>query len=304
MLNIQGKIVVLYGGPSKESAVSKSSAESVFAALKEIHEDIQMLEYTDKWMDDLKFIKPAFVFNAMHGKPGEDGGVQAVLDELSLPYQGSGMIACVKAMDKQLTKQVLENVNIETPKGVAYPMGHMPEDLPFYPAFVKPNSEGSSVGASLIHNKQEWQAFLKEDLFEQDDLLVEEYIKGQELTVGVLGDASLGVMLMRPKHTEFFDYKAKYTKGETEYIYPAPIATEVYGKAEEWAVKAHKSLGCSGVSRVDFLLEEEKNRLVILEVNTLPGMTSTSLVPKMAAGKGMSYTDVLVWMIEDGINKF
>lgn len=300
---VQGKLVVLYGGSGQESAVSKMSADGIFQVLKEIHEDTILLEYTKDWIKDLLALEAAFVFIAMHGHPGEDGGVQATLDELSIPYQGSAMAASVLGMDKSVSKKIFSDAGLDVAKGSVYSSKEVPETLPFYPAFLKPNSEGSSVGTYMIEDHNMWQDKREKLDFIGDQLLVEEYIQGVELAVSVVGRDSHGVIMIKPKDSCFFDYTSKYTKGKTEYIYPAPIATEVYSKAEKWALQAHKLLGCTGVSRVDFLLDEEKNRLVVLEVNTLPGMTGTSLVPKMAKGKGMSYADLLVWMIKDGLKR-
>ena len=305
---VQGKIVVLYGGPSTESAVSKMSADAVFEAIQSFHANVEKLEYSKNWVANLQKINPAFVFNAMHGCPGEDGRVQATLDELGFPYQGSGFTASVKAMDKNLSKKEFASVGLDVPKAVLFSAVELPASLPFYPVFIKPNHGGSSVNTFKVENEAQWPEVKSKlqhanDGMPADDVLVEEFVQGREFTVAVMGGRTLGVMEMRPNEgRQFFDYAAKYTKGMTEYIYPAPIATEVYNKAESEALKAHKALGCTGVSRVDFLYDEVKNRLVILEVNTLPGMTSTSLVPKMAKAHHMSYEEVLVWMIEDGLN--
>ena len=301
MIDLSGKIVVLYGGPSYESEVSKKTANAVFIALKSMHENVEMLEFTPQWQQRLKNLAPAFVFNAMHGCPGEDGTVQKALDEMNLHYQGCGAVASALAMDKEQTKQRCAVEGIDVVKGEVLLAGKLPNNLAFFPAFVKPLFGGSSVGAYVVKDEEQWQQVKNEVAQLNEDFLCEELLQGKELTVAVMEDKALGVMEMRPKSGGVYDYEAKYNSPDTEYLYPAPIATEVYAKAEEIAKKAHQTLGCKGVTRVDFMLDEKQGRLVMLELNTLPGMTDTSLVPKMAKANGYSYNTLVAWMVNNAL---
>lgn len=307
MCEMPKKLVVLYGGESKESTVSKKTAKSVMSALNNAGFSTIPLEFDAKtWVEDVLEIKPDFVFNAMHGCPGEDGVVQATLDMLHIPYQGSGFQASYKAMDKYLSKRVFEKEGLSVAKDVLFTTKEMPEQAPFLPAFLKPNFGGSSVDAYSVETVQQWQdvrSKIKKNNHSEELWLLEEYVSGKELTVPVIGSQAQGVLEIALNTSKFFDYQVKYTDGMVEYIYPASIATEVAKKAHVLAEKAHNSLGCCGVSRVDFLYEEKTGRLVVLEVNTLPGMTEFSLVPKVADKNGLSYLDLIIWMIKDGLSR-
>ena len=242
MSNQAEHVVVLYGGPSAETEVSKMSAQAVEKAYIEMGTSYTMLEYkSGEWIAELKALNPTFVFIAMHGTPGEDGSVQAVLDELNLPYNGSGMEASVVAMNKSLTKKVLERVQLPVAQEYLLKKG---EDLPStvthtgldFPLVVKPNNGGSSVGTEIVMSANAWPA-AKERLIKfleatPQDMLFEEFIDGRELTVPVFFDKTLGVLEITTEGYEFYDYTSKYSEGGSQHIYPASIATEVKEEAE------------------------------------------------------------------------
>ncbi|MAI07485.1 MAG: D-alanine--D-alanine ligase [Magnetococcales bacterium] len=310
MSNQAEHVVVLYGGPSAETEVSKMSAQAVEKAFIEMGTSCTMLEYkSGEWIAELKALNPTFVFIAMHGTPGEDGSVQAVLDELNLPYNGSGMEASVVAMNKSLSKKVLERVQLPVAqeyllkKGAGLPSTVTHTGLDF-PLVVKPNNGGSSVGTEIVMSANAWPA-AKERLTKfleaaPQDMLFEEFIDGRELTVPVFFDKTLGVLEITTEGYEFYDYTSKYSEGGSQHIYPASIATEVKEEAERIALETHKALGCSGITRVDFKYDEEGRGLVVLELNTLPGMTDKSLVPDVAKHNSISFADLVKMMMKDG----
>jgi len=304
------KVVVLFGGPSHESEVSKMTAQAVQKAYKGLNVECEMLEYqVATWVKDIQDINPTFVFNAMHGTPGEDGSVQAVLDELGLPYNGSGMQSSIVAMNKSLTKKVLASLNLPVAgeflltKGCDFPAEITTTGLDF-PLVVKPNNGGSSVGTEIVMSANAWpaakerlQEFLKKS---PQDMLMEEFIHGRELTVPVFVDKTFGVMEILTGAHDFYDYESKYAEGGSRHVYPAPIATEVAKEAERIALETHKALGCSGITRVDFRYDAEGRGLVVLELNTLPGMTETSLVPEVAMHNDITFPELVMMMMKDG----
>ncbi|MFT7432605.1 MAG: D-alanine-D-alanine ligase [Alphaproteobacteria bacterium] len=307
---MQENIVILFGGPGGEAEVSRNTAKSIETAMVDLDLTYSTLEFCPKtWVHDLISLKPTFVFIAMHGSPGEDGTVQAVLTSLQLPYNGSDMRSSTLAMDKSIAKKLFATQGLDVAKeGFISENQAIPSDLSALsvdlPAVFKPNNGGSSVGIEIVRSQNEWPAAFERLSAAQKEnktnWLVEEFIHGRELTIPVLGNKTLGVMEITSDGHNFYDYSAKYEVGGSQHIYPAPIATEVRKEAELLALKAHKSLGCTGVSRVDFRYDEEKNRLVVLEVNTLPGMTATSLVPEVANYNGISFSSLISWIIEDG----
>ncbi len=236
----------------------------------------------------------------LHGRFGEDGRIQSLLDILGLPYTHSGVLASALAMDKQSAKALFTARGIPCPDGRLLSASEIGDSLPLEPPFVvKPNNEGSSVGVMVIRPGDNRVAF--DDWPYGDDVLVEQYIDGRELTVAVIGDRALGVTELRP-HTGFYDYEAKYTDGKTVHLCPAPIPDEIAELAMEYAVEAHQALGCRGVSRADFRyndIESSPGHLYMLEINTQPGMTPLSLVPEQAARAGMAMSDLVSWMVEN-----
>jgi len=277
------KITVVDGGPSAEREVSLRSGAAVWEALKEAGYQAEELV-----IDGPDFTLPEetqLVFLALHGTFGEDGQIQSILDGLGMPYTGAPAKASEICFDKEATKAVLRENGVPVPAGQLI---HLVDELTIpFPVFVKPPCQGSSVGAGPVHKAEDLPAMLAEALKYGEKALVEQLIVGRELTVGVVGGEAYPVIEIRPKQG-FYDYKNKYTAGATEYLCPAPIEEPVAAKIRETAVAAHNALECGVYSRVDFLLEESGN-FVVLEINTIPGMTSTSLLPKGAAATGLSF---------------
>jgi len=295
------KIGVVFGGPSSESAISKRSADNVFAALKRKSYDVSMVELDRNIVENIKLKKIEVAYLITHGNPGEDGSVQGLFELLGIPYTYSGVLASALALDKHLAKvmmkrdavPVLEDRMID--KGsLAVMMKKTIEELAF-PIIMKPNKEGSSVGISVIRNKSEWEDKLPKAVNQYGPMIVEPFIEGREITVGVFqetGDklTALPIIELKPKNA-FYDFEAKYTKGMTEFICPAkfePLLTEQIAKA---SLSAFKALGCSGAVRVDFMVDGQN--FWALEVNTIPGMTETSDLPMAAAATGISFDDLV-----------
>ncbi|MCB0218647.1 MAG: D-alanine--D-alanine ligase [Chrysiogenetes bacterium] len=292
------KVGVLLGGLSSEREVSLRSGTAMAAALKARGYKVATIDVGRDLPSKLTRAKIDVAVNALHGKWGEDGCVQGLLEVMGIPYTGSGVVASAICMDKAATKRILSAAGLSTAsfielripaKGVAAYLESV--ESPFgYPVVVKPNSEGSSVGVEMVQRAGELQRVLKGAARKSKHLLLEKFIAGRELSVAVLDGKPLGTVEIKTRRN-FYDYKAKYTKGETEYLVPAPLDAVVERRLMDEAARVHTLLGCRGVSRVDFILAEglEGN---ILEINTLPGMTELSLVPKIAAGAGYSYEDL------------
>ena len=243
---------------------------------------------------------PEVVFNALHGRFGEDGRVQGVLDQLRLPYTHSGVLASALAMDKPMAKRVFVSAGLRCPEGVETTLAHLLTDPPMAPPFVvKPAAEGSSVGVVIVPDHDLRPLTDRNDVDPSCRLLVERYIAGRELTCGVLGDEPLAVTEIRP-NDGFYDYRAKYTEGFASHLVPAPLAPDLYEQVMDWALRAHRVLGCRGVSRADFRLDPSQGAegLYLLEVNTQPGMTPLSLVPEQAAFRGIGFGQLCVQLLE------
>ncbi|MDH5410990.1 MAG: D-alanine--D-alanine ligase, partial [Alphaproteobacteria bacterium] len=244
--------------------------------------------------------RPDVVFNALHGRWGEDGNIQAVLNILGIPYTHSGVLASAVAMDKAMAKKLFEAEGIPCPPGEVVSMEQLRAGAVMEPPYViKPVDEGSSVGVHIVQSGD--NNLPLDDLEAGRPVLVEKYIVGREFTVSVMGDRALAVTELRP-HEGFYDYAAKYTDGKTTHLCPAPVSDDVARLAMEYAVTAHKALGCRGVSRADFRYDDTENDpgdLFMLEVNTQPGMTPLSLVPEQAAHAGIPFGDLMEWMVEN-----
>lgn len=292
------KVGVLLGGLSSEREVSLRSGTAMAKALKARGYKVATIDVGRDLPSRLTRAKIDVAVNALHGKWGEDGCVQGLLEVMGIPYTGSGVVASAICMDKAATKRILSAAGLSTAsfielripaKGVAAYLESV--ESPFgYPVVVKPNSEGSSVGVEMVQRAGELQRVLKGAARKSKHLLLEKFIAGRELSVAVLDGKPLGTVEIKTRRN-FYDYKAKYTKGETEYLVPAPLDAVVERRLMDEAARVHTLLGCRGVSRVDFILAEELEGN-ILEINTLPGMTELSLVPKIAAGAGYSYEDL------------
>jgi D-alanine-D-alanine ligase len=296
------RIAVLMGGWSAEREVSLVSGKACADVLERRGHEVTRIDL----QRDLSALiaamapKPDVVFNALHGRWGEDGNIQAVLNILGVPYTHSGLLASAVAMDKAMAKKLFEAEGVPCPPGEVVAIeklraGHVMDP----PYVVKPNDEGSSVGVHVVQPGD--NALPLDDLEAGRPVLVEKYIAGRELTVSVMGDRALAVTELRP-HQGFYDYTAKYTDGKTTHLCPAPVSEEVARKAMDYAVTAHKALGCRGVSRADFRYDDtqkDPGDLYMLEVNTQPGMTPLSLVPEQAAHAGISFEDLMDWMVEN-----
>ncbi len=298
-------IAVIAGGDSAEREVSIASGRRVAAALRE-------LGYTADYVEiaDLDGIVPGIrgaeaVFNCLHGGAGENGTVQLLLEAMEVPYPGSGPLASALAMDKPRAREAFVGKGLAVPDGLLYQGGEIDdfcdrvvETIPF-PLVLKPRDQGSSVGVRIVQDDEELRAQAAEIIGRFGSLLVERYIEGRDLTVGILeidGEAEpLPIVEMRPKR-DFYDYTAKYTPGMTEFLVPAPLPEGVTARAQEAALTAHRALGCRGFSRVDLRLSPEGTPYV-LEVNTIPGMTETSDLPQAAEAAGITFAELVEHML-------
>lgn len=294
------RIGVLMGGLSAERAVSLKSGAAVLEALKVQGYDAVAID-VDR---DLPFVLVAerieAAFIALHGRYGEDGCVQGLLELMGIPYTGSGVLASALAMHKLYSKQAFAAAGILTAPFCHFQRGETVSipDLPFgLPLVVKPVQEGSSVGVSIVKQESALEPALKEAFRYDEGILVEQFVKGQEVQVGILDDQPVGAIEIVPKN-EFYDYEAKYTDGMAEHIFPARLEPALYAKALQVGLAAHRALGCAGYSRVD-LLVTPAGECYVLEVNTLPGMTALSLLPEIAAkGAGLSFGALVERIIE------
>ncbi|MGD2132682.1 MAG: D-alanine--D-alanine ligase [Maricaulaceae bacterium] len=296
------RIAVLLGGLSAEREVSLASGAGCAAALtRKGYEVIEVDPQDPNWIPALAGLAPDAVFNALHGKWGEDGCVQGVLEYLQLPYTHSGVAASALAMDKTKTKIVLGASGIDAPRGRLIPVEEVAQGLVMDPPYViKPNAEGSSVGVFFVRpgDNRPPESFVQTLGAEGGTVLVEEFISGRELTTTVLGDRTLGVTEIETER-EFYDYEAKYAPGGSRHTVPADIPDELAARCEDIALKAHEIVGCRGLTRSDFRYDPATDRLAFIEINTQPGMTPTSLAPEQAEHAGMSFGDLVDWMVKD-----
>ncbi len=296
-------VAVLLGGMSAEREVSLVSGRACAKSLREEGFDVVEIDAKDDLAARLKAAKPDVAFNALHGRWGEDGCVQGLLELLRIPYTHSGVLASALAMHKQRAKDVFRAAGLPVVDSiVAHRREAGSRHLMEPPYVVKPVNEGSSVGVYIIRKGDNRPpAELGSDSWQLSDLMmVEEYVPGRELTVAVMGGKALAVTEIVPK-TAFYDYEAKYASGGSEHVIPARIPPAIAEKAMRHAEKAHEILGCRGVSRADFRYDDSgtNHRLILLEVNTQPGMTPTSLVPEQASFCGYGFGALVRWMVED-----
>jgi D-alanine-D-alanine ligase len=290
------RIAVLMGGLSVEREVSLRTGAAVSGALKGLGYQVVDVDVQKDVAERLRTEKIDVAFVALHGRYGEDGCIQGLLESLFIPYTGSGVLASSVGMDKVYAKQVFLARGISTPAYVAFETEAAAlaaqTSLPFgFPVVVKPSREGSSVGVRICKSPDAYEAAVKEAAKLAGSILVEKYIKGREVQGAVLDGDSMGAIEIVPKG-EFYDYEAKYTSGSgTQYVFPAPLPPDQYKKVNEVCLAAHKALGCSGATRSDVICTPDGG-VYLLEVNTLPGMTATSLLPKIAAGRGIDFASL------------
>ena len=297
-------VAVLMGGWSAEREVSLRSGKACADALERLGWRVTRVDVGRDIATVLRTLKPDAAFNVLHGRPGEDGTLQGILEILGIPYPHSGVLASALAMQKDLAKVVMRAGGIPVPEGVmASRFEAAKAHLLPRPYVIKPVAEGSSVGVFIVteqHNHPP-QELTRDDWGFGDQVLVERYIPGKELTCAVMGDRALDVIEIVAT-TRFYDYEAKYAPGGSQHLLPAPVSPFVYQEARRLALLAHHALGCRGVTRADFRYDDRSSGtegLVCLEVNTQPGMTETSLVPELALHAGMSFDELVRWMVED-----
>jgi len=285
------RIGVLAGGSSAEREVSLKTGNAVFRALCARGYNAVFVDAAGDLCSSLKAEGVQIAFIALHGGHGENGSVQGLLETMGIPYTGSGVLASALAMDKIASKKMFLYHNLPVAPFTVIEKGATKKDAPLamfdFPWVIKPSNEGSSVGVSIVKGAHEVSAAVYKAFSYGDRLLVEKYIRGREINIGVLGGRSLGGVEIRPS-LEFYSYEAKYTAGLTQYIQPPEIDDRDYDTLKAAAVTAHLALGCGGATRVDFILDDNHTPF-ILEVNTIPGMTETSLLPKIAAAAGLDF---------------
>jgi len=294
-------VAVLMGGLSSEREVSLVSGAACAEALERLGAKVSRVDAGRDVADVLTKLKPDVCFNALHGAWGEDGCVQGVLETLGIPYTHCGVLPSALAMDKAKAKAVLAAAGVAVPAGGLFNRFEAARDHVMAPPYVvKPNAEGSSVGVFIVHDgaNRPPQEIVAPDWTFGDEVMVEPYIRGLELAVGVMDGRAMTVTEIVPR-TGFYDYEAKYGEGGSEHIVPARIPPQVAEKAKKLAEMAHAALGCRGVTRSDLRYDDINDVLVLLEVNTQPGMTPTSLVPEQAAAGGVDFDRLVLWITED-----
>ncbi len=299
------RIAVLMGGLSAEREVSLKTGQAVLKALLENGCNAVGVDVGHDLPGQLRAVGAEVAFICLHGRYGEDGTVQGMLEMMQIPYTGSGVMASSMAMDKVVTKQILLYHEISTPGFVVYRAGDDHTALlarcRHFPVVVKPAREGSTIGISIVKDMGQLEAGLDEALRHDDLILIEDFIQGDEVTVSILNDQPLPIIKIVPK-SGFYDYASKYTPGQTEYLLPAPLEAVLYNRLQEVSVAACRALSCRGAARVDFMVRERE--FFCLEVNTIPGMTATSLLPKAAAAAGVSFNELVMRILGDaGLNK-
>lgn len=292
------KVAVIMGGPSAERDVSLSSGRECAAALRDEGYDVVTVDAGRDLAVQLTDIAPDVVFNALHGRWGEDGCVQGLLEWLGLPYTHSGVLSSALAMDKQATKAAYRATGLPVVDSILAARDEVRTRHVMAPPYVvKPNNEGSSVGVYLVHEAANSPPQLSDDM--PDQVMVETYAPGRELTTTVMGDRALTVTDILTEG--WYDYSAKYEVGGSRHVVPADIPGDIFDLCMDYAIRAHAALGCRGVSRTDFRWDEARGAkgLILLETNTQPGMTPTSLSPEQAQAVGIGFGPFCRWMVED-----
>ena len=297
-------VAVLMGGWSAEREISLRSGKACADAAERVGYRVSRVDVGRDIAKVLDALKPDAALNVLHGRPGEDGTLQGMLEILGIPYSHSGVMSSAVAMQKDVAKVVMAAAGVAVPEGRVVSRREAAKGHPMQrPYVIKPIAEGSSVGVFIVTEQHEHppQELTREDWAFGEQILVERYIPGKELTCAVIGDRALDVIEIVAA-TRFYDFEAKYAPGGSKHLLPAPVSSFVYQQVRRLALAAHRALGCRGVSRADFRYDdriEGSAGLVCLEVNTQPGMTETSLVPELAAHAGITFDELVQWMIED-----
>ncbi|RFB79609.1 D-alanine--D-alanine ligase [Methylovirgula sp. 4M-Z18] len=299
-------VAVLMGGWSAEREVSLRSGAGCARELENAGFKVTQIDVKRDIADVLAKLKPDVAFNALHGRVGEDGTIQGILEVLRIPYTHSGVLASALAMQKDLAKVIMASAGVPVAQGVTVSRFEAAKRHVLPPPYVvKPVNEGSSVGVIIVKEGRSHppQELSSPDWHYGEIVLAEKFVAGRELTCAVMGDKALGVTEIVPLSEAFYGYDAKYAKGGSKHVLPAQITPETYARIQDYSLKAHRALGCRGVSRSDFRYDDETlggtGELICLEVNTQPGMTETSLVPELAVHAGFSFGEFLTWMVED-----
>jgi len=300
------KIGVLMGGLSSERKVSLASGNAILGALKDKGYDAVAVDVGRDVGDQLRRSGVEVAFNGLHGKFGEDGAIQGLLEIMGIPYTGSGILASAMGMNKIISKTVFKAYGLHVGPFMVVSVGDkeplMTAQMELgFPLVVKPSSEGSSVGVSVVNMGDELAPAVKLAFSYDREILIEKYIRGMEVQVGILGDRALGAIEIVPKDV-FYSYKAKYEQGMSAHFFPARVPEAVYKRTLDAGLAAHRALGCRGYSRVDFIIDSAGDPY-ILEVNTLPGMTDTSLLPDIARGVGLSFPDLVEEILRLALEK-
>ena len=300
------KILILSGGISKERLISLDTGLQVAKELKKNGYKVKISEPDSNLEKNIKSFKPSVIFNALHGQFGEDGYIQSILERYKIPYTHSGVLASSIAMDKEISKKIFLKINIKTPKFFTYKY----DDINFniiekinkklkFPVVVKPLNEGSSVNVYITGKKNLRKILNKLKSYKK--VLIEQFIPGREIQVAIMGDKKLGAIELKPKR-RFYDYRAKYdTKAKTQHIIPVDLSKNKFNQLMNLAYKAHRLIGCKGVTRSDF--KYFKGYFYLLEINTQPGMTKLSLVPEIASYRGITFLKLIEWMLRDASKK-
>ena len=300
------KILIISGGISKERPISLDTGQQVANELKKNGYNVKVTEPDNNLEKNIKLFKPNVIFNALHGQFGEDGYIQTILERFKIPYTHSGVIASSIAMDKEISKKIFIKNNINTPKFFTYSYEINIFDLIIkinkklkFPVVVKPLNEGSSVNVYICNKKNIFK--ILNSIKDYKKVMIEEFIGGREIQVAIMGNKKLGAIELRPKR-KFYDYQAKYnTKAKTQHIIPVDLSKKNFNLVMKIAFKAHKIIGCKGVTRSDFKFFNGK--FYLLEINTQPGMTKLSLVPEIAAYNEISFIKLIEWILKDASTK-
>ena len=300
------KILIVSGGISKERSISIDTGLQVAKELKKNNYQIKISEPDNSLKKTISKFKPNIIFNALHGQFGEDGYIQSILEKFKIPYTHSGVISSSIAMDKEISKKIFIKNKINTPKYIKYSFDIKNSDLIKdidnklnFPVVVKPINEGSSVNVFICTKKDIVKKLQLMKIYKH--VIIEEFIAGREIQVAILGNKKLGAIELKPKR-KFYDYEAKYnTSARTEHIIPVDLPKTKMNEVLTIALKAHKAIGCRGVTRSDF--KYYNNKFYLLEINTQPGMTKLSLVPEIAAHKGMNFIKLIEWILKDASTK-